>query len=442
MTRPAAPHREHLQAIYQAALEAVHGRRRVAEFLHRHPPSGPCQVVAVGKAAAAMAQGALDAAAGAVRRLLVVTAEGGGAGLEPVPGHAAPPLLLVEAGHPVPDARSLRAGRLLQEFIASAPAGEDFLVLISGGASALLEIPRPGITLEDLQRVNRWLLASGLAIRHMNAVRRRLSAVKGGGLAALLAGRRVLGLLLSDVPGDDPAVIASGLLAPAADPVPFEALSARIAIPAWLSDLLAAHPPAVPADAGEVETHVIATNRHARRAAARAARERGFAVHEHEDLLQGDVQEVARELAASLLQEPGLHVWGGEPTVRLPESPGRGGRCQHLALLVAQRLHRRGHFAVLAAGTDGRDGFGEAAGALVDGGTLARAARAGLAPAEALARADAGTLLAATGDLLAARYTGTNVMDLVLGLRAAEDRRQKTEDRRRMFRRSLSLRLR
>ncbi len=230
MKQGAKEHRDNLLAIYHAALAAVEGRHRVASFLRTHPLSGPLHVVAIGKAAAAMARGVLDVLEPEVQRLLVVTRHGYGQAIR----GAHPGLVLVEAGHPVPDARSLRAGRLLLEMIDEAPANAGFLFLISGGASSLLEMPRPGITLSDLQRVNRWLLAAGLPIQEMNRIRKALSTIKGGRLLSRLAGRRVWNLLISDVPGDDPAVIGSGLLIASGDRLP-----ASEAAPAWLHVLLA-----------------------------------------------------------------------------------------------------------------------------------------------------------------------------------------------------------
>lgn len=415
-----ARHRERLLKIYRAALAAVHGRCRVADSLRRHPFAGPFHVIAVGKAAPAMTHGVLDVKADEAARLLVICPHGVGEELEGL--H--PALTRVTAGHPLPDEGSLRAGSLLWDFIAAAPPGEAFLVLVSGGASALLELPRPGITLEDLQRVNRWLLGSGLPIQEMNAVRRALSRIKGGGLLSLLVGRRIRGLLMSDVPGDDPAVIGSGLLAR-----PFDHRLPD-ALPDWLQALVSraqgSGTDQLQVSHGRIpdflETQVIAANRDARRAAVQAARVLGYEVHEHQKLLIGDVNDAAKRLTACLVAEvPSLHVWGGELTLQLPDQPGNGGRCQHLALSVAQELARNlpdeSPYLFLAAGSDGRDGPGGAAGALVDHGTLVRACQAGWSASDCLRRADAGSLLAASGDLLMTGPTGGNVMDLMLGLR-------------------------
>ncbi len=406
-------HRDNLLSIYHTALAAVEGRRRVAGFLRAHPLSGPVYVVAIGKAAAAMARGALDVLGADVQRLLVVTRHGYGQAIQ----QAYPDVVLVEAGHPVPDAGSLQAGRLLLEMIRGAPPTMDFLFLISGGASSLLEVPQAGVTLADLQRLNRWLLAASLPIQEMNAMREALSTIKGGRLLSWLAGRRVWNLLISDVPGDDPAVIGSGLLIATGGHLPEPG-----AVPPWLTTLLVRAKRAAketsPPLAAEAETHIIAANRDARLAAAEQGRRLGYVVHLHDELITGDVAMAAADLSERLMQgSVGLHVWGGEVTVRLPPQPGEGGRCQHLALLLAQNLQKLPQSLFLAAATDGSDGTAAAAGALVDAATVARGREAGLDAAAGLQRADAGRFLAASGDLISTGVTGSNVMDLMLGVK-------------------------
>lgn len=399
--------------IYAKAVAAVQGAACVERCLAARPWRGAVHVVAVGKAAAAMLAGAQAALGSSLHAALLITK----------PGHAAPEtardarVTVIEAGHPLPDQRSLAAGAALLNFVAQAPPATPLLFLISGGASSLVEVLPPGVSLADLRRVNHWLLGSGLAIHAMNALRKQLSCIKGGRLATHLQGRPVLQLLISDVAGDAPADIGSGLLAPPpenAEPAPAD-------LPKWLRELLHRAPPPPPADApcfNSIETRVIANLDQALTAAAQAARERGYAVHAHADGLRGDAAAQGRRLAAELLQGPaGVHIWGGETTVVLPPRPGRGGRNQHLALAAALTLAGHDKVWLLAAGTDGSDGDGEDAGALVDGGTLARGELARLEAAECLRRADAGTFLEASGDLINTGPTGTNVMDLVIGLK-------------------------
>jgi hydroxypyruvate reductase len=401
-----------LLEVYRQALAAVEGGRLVQEVLAAHPldPDGEVRVAAVGKAAAAMARGAHAALGGRMSAALIITKYG-------YLDDALPPrTTALESAHPLPDESSLRAGAALLDFVAATPARQILLFLLSGGASALVEAPRAGVAFADLQRAHRWLVGSGLAIDEINRVRMRLSRIKGGGLRhALPRGTRVRQILLSDVPGDEAGVIGSGpLIAPAS-------FAARpdASLPPWLLALLeqAETPPA--ARLPRLPAHVIAGAGWARAAAQRAARGQGLAATVHERLLDGDAAAAGRMLAASLdAGECGvLQIWSGETTVVLPAEPGEGGRCQHLALAAAMAMAGRDDLYLLAAGTDGGDGPGVAAGALVDGGSVARGQRHGLDAGDCLRRADAGSFLRASGDLLVTGPSGSNVMDLVLGLR-------------------------
>jgi glycerate 2-kinase len=401
--RRPADSRAQLRRVFDQALGAVDGRFCVARALRDRPMAGPVWAVAIGKAAPAMLRGGLDVCP--IEAALVITKAGYGGGI------AAGTCL--EAGHPLPDERSLAAGEALARFMDQAPRAASFLFLVSGGASALVERLPEGVTLRDLVRVNEWLLASGLDIHAVNRVRRSLSLIKGGRLGELLRGRPALNLLISDVAGDDPAVIGSGLLVPS-DGQGLESLR----LPGWLRRLTQRRVPASRMSLENVRTLVVARPAGARGAAAEAGRALGYPVFEHRELLLGDAAQAGRGVAAELRQKaPGLHVWSGETTVRLPPRPGRGGRCQHLALSAALELRGQGKLLVLAAGTDGSDGNTEDAGAWADGGTVARGERAGLSAHGSLAAADAGSFLAASGDLLRTGPTGTNVMDLILGLR-------------------------
>lgn len=400
--------RQQLLTIYRAALDAVQGAASVRGYLRVHPIDRPVHLIAVGKAAASMTLGAMDACGADVVRGLVVTKDGY---LDPGLDRYGV-LRCMEAGHPLPDARSLAAGAALLDFIDTTPTDHQLLFLISGGASALVEHLPEGIDLDDLHRVNQWLLGSGMAIGDINAVRKALSCIKGGRLSARLGGRRALALAISDVRGDDPATIGSGLLVPARHAVDLTGLG----LPPWLSDLIGR---AAPAGTAAVKIEIVANLDVAMAAAADFARGLGYAVHRHPEFMHGDAVACGRQLAARLGDgAPGVHVWGGETTVRLPASPGRGGRCQSLALAAAIVCAGRTDVMLLAAGTDGSDGPTEDAGALVDGGTLQRGGLAGLDAEACLSRADAGTFLEAAGDLLQTGPTGSNVMDLVIGIKA------------------------
>ncbi|MFZ5466860.1 MAG: glycerate kinase type-2 family protein [Pseudomonadota bacterium] len=399
--------RQVLRTVLEAALQSVDGRSVVADALRqRIEPFGG--IVAIGKAASSMLEGALDARP--ATPALLITKD----------GHVSPTLRnrtgvgIIEAGHPLPDARSLHAGRRLMDFIAAATADRPVLFLLSGGASSLVEVLPEGVTLADWRRVNAWLLGSGLDIHAMNAVRKRLSCIKGGRLLERLGGRRAVVLMISDVPGDDPASIGSGPLSPCVDaPLPDN-------LPDWMRAPLDAAPPQPDVDDprwASVEARILAGNATALDGAVRAASCLGLPIHRHGEPLCGDAAEAGARLARQSIDgPPGLHLWGGETTVALPEHPGRGGRNQHLALSAALLLAGRFGITLLAAGTDGSDGPTKDAGACVDGGTVALMRAQGFDPQEALCRADSGAALAAADALIRTGPTGTNVMDVVLAL--------------------------
>lgn len=407
MARPLDP-RELLLSCFEASLSAVGGREAVARQLRAEPLDGVVHLIAIGKAAVPMAQGALDVLGDRIADAVIVTKDAAGISL---------PWRVREAGHPVPDARSLEAGRAVSDFAGALPRSAAVLVLLSGGASALVEQLPDGLSLEDLQRLTDWLLGSGLDIAAMNHIRKRVSCIKGGRLAAMLHPRPVRCLAISDVPGNDPSAIGSGPLVPAG-----RSETDLSGLPGFVREMLARAAPVPPADdpcfAG-VRFGIIATLEDAKQAAARAARDLGVEVRIVPEFVDGDAAAAGMRLARALLESPPgiVHVWGGETTVRLPPRPGRGGRNQQLALAAALVLQGHPQSFLLAAGTDGTDGPTQDAGALVDGGTVARAAAHGFSATEALARADAGTLLEASGDLVHTGPTGTNVMDLMLAVR-------------------------
>jgi hydroxypyruvate reductase len=404
-------HRENLLKIFQSALAAVNGRACVRERLKERPLPGKVYMIAVGKAACAMAQGAQDVMGNNLVDALIITKK----------GHAEPlPWPVLEAGHPLVDESSLEAGRRLLAFVDRIPKDASVIVLISGGASALVEALPPQLSLDRFQEINRWILGSGLDINDYNRIRRRLSRLKGGRLAKLLYPRRVLCLVVSDVPGNDLRAIGSGPLV--ADEDLRRPLTLRN-LPDFITEALAHMPPApAPDDAcfQNVKREIVATLDNAKSAAVEAAKELGYEAMLETGFISGDALEAGARLAKKLSNaEPGtVHVWGGETTVQLPPSPGRGGRNQSLALAAAMMLRGHDDAWLLSAGTDGTDGPTDDAGALVDGGTIARGESVGHNAEQALLRADAGTFLEASGDLIQTGPTGTNVMDIMLGLRA------------------------
>jgi glycerate 2-kinase len=393
------------------AIDVVRGDRLTAEAAHAAQFGSPLNVMAVGKAAAAMAAGAQRALDGQIHRILVVTKKGH---VDPWSEYLRQAEIL-EAGHPIPTPESVAAGARLLEWMHEAGPDAHFLFLISGGASSLVEAPAPGIDLGMLQRVNNWLLASGLSIEEINRIRRRISRIKGGNLLGFLKGRHATVWLLSDVAGDRPEVIGSGLLYPA------ESAEAHdVDLPDWLQAAVDGGPG--PSAIGETvpEHRILANLAVACEAVAEGARVKGLAAWIHTTELDGDAEATGRALAAQLRDlPPGIHIWGGETTVRLPARPGRGGRNQHLALAAALLLAGQKDVSLLSMGTDGSDGPTDDAGALVDGGTVSRGELAGLDAVERLRHADSGSFLEASGDLISTGPTGTNVRDLVIAWKGA-----------------------
>lgn len=407
-----SPQRDQLIAIYQQALSAVNGQQSVARYLADNPIQGDVYLLAIGKAALSMSQGAFDMLANQIRNNLVITNEAAQA-------HQHEALNVVESAHPVPDQRSVEAGQRLLDFIDALPNKANLLCLISGGSSAMVEVLPDGIELQQLQQLNEWLLASGLPIGQMNAIRKRVSCIKGGRLATRQTRQQVTVLMISDVKGDDPADIGSGLLFP---PNANDLALIPEEFPGEISLLMKASP--LMPDSRDpcfklINFSLVATLSKAMDVARSAAVDEGFDVIVHQDYLQGDAVEEGAAIAQVLMQQPGkLHLWGGECTVKLPDNPGIGGRCQSLALSAAIALTDQSSWCLLAAGTDGSDSTPNVAGACVDDGTLWRASNNNIAPETAkdyLQQADAGSYLDKSGDLLVTGNTGTNVTDMVMG---------------------------
>jgi hydroxypyruvate reductase len=387
-----------LLELFRAGLARVDGRSCVRNALTADLASRttrPVWIAAIGKAASSMVLGAHDALGTAIEHTLVITKD----------GHVLPQLTAMpgfeihESAHPMPDERSLAAGARLLRWVDELPEFVDPLFLISGGSSSLVEVLEAGTTFADLERMTSQGLGEGIAIEELNARRSRLSLIKGGRLAARLNGRVARALFISDVPGDDPAVIGSGLLGPAG----------------------------VTPD--RVERTVVASIDHAVESVAAAAMELGLEVGLSSRRFDGDVMRLAVRFAHELhLNTSEVRIWGGESTVQLPEHPGRGGRNQHLGLATARLIAGHSDLMLLAAGTDGTDGATDDAGALVDAETCARLALVELDADACLQRADSGTALAATGDLIHTGPTGTNVGDLVIGLKLSADAARSLQD--------------
>jgi glycerate 2-kinase len=413
-----------LRAMFDAAVEAALPSLRVPAWLP-DKPKGRTIVVGAGKASAAMAKAVEDHWAGPLEGLVVTRY-----------GHAVScdHIEIVEAAHPVPDARGREAARRILDLVQEAGPDDLVLALISGGGSALLSLPAPGLTLEDKQAINTALLRSGAPIGEMNCVRKHLSAVKGGRLAVAADPAQIVTLIISDVPGDDPSAIASGPTVP--DPTTFaeaRAILRRYGItePRSVIDHLdrASEETPKPGDPrlARAKTIMIATPQMSLEAAAKVARKAAVTPLILGDAIEGEAREVGKVMAGIARQvalrgqparAPCALISGGETTVTVRGS-GRGGRNVEFLLSLAVELDGLRNVFAIAGDTDGVDGAEEVAGATIAPDTLARAGRIGLRPKDQLANNDGHGFFEALGDQVVTGPTLTNVNDfraiLVLG---------------------------
>ncbi|MBI3284411.1 MAG: glycerate kinase [Burkholderiales bacterium] len=409
--------RAFLTGLYQSAVAAVSAEKCLPAFLPQPPAHGRTLVIGAGKAAAAMAHTLEQHWQGHLSGLVVTRY-----------GHAAPcrQIEVVEAAHPVPDAAGQEAAHRILQLVQGLSADDLVLCLISGGGSALLALPADGITLQQKQSVNKALLKSGASIAEMNCVRKHLSAIKGGRLGLACAPARVLTLLISDVPGDDPAVIASGPTLPDASTCE-QALSIlrkyAIAIPPAVEAHLASGRGETPKPGdprfARQQHQIIASAQQALDAAAYAARAAGVAAHILSDSMEGEARDVAlvhaaiaRQIAArgQPFSRPCLLLSGGETTVTV-RGNGRGGRNAEFLLSLALALDGHPAIHALACDTDGIDGSEDNAGALYSPESASRAAALGLHPGRMLDDNDGYGFFCALGDLLVSGPTRTNVND-------------------------------
>lgn len=425
--------REILTRLFEAGVEAADPRRATREAVANILDLAPSvRVIAAGKGAHAMASGAVES----LRARHVHVA--GGLVVAHEPGVTATHgLNAIEGDHPVPGDRSLAAAERLDEVATQASADADTMVLISGGATSLIAAPVSGLSAGDLQQAFNALLASGADINVMNAVRKRLLRFGAGRLAIALQGRRIHCLIASDVVGNDIGSIASGPCVPdtgtareareqarragAWDGLP---ASARQLIDAMAEGSLPDSPSRDHPRFTSTTVRIVLDRTVAAVGVRDAAARSGLTTEVIEDPISGEASARGRYLAEALVMRPrtdvpAVVIWTGETTVTLGAGRGRGGRCQELALACAKGLEEAGAGAagitVLAAGTDGRDGPTDAAGAVVDSYTWTRI-RATLDPDDALRRHASYDALQAAGALLITGPTGTNVNDLVIAL--------------------------
>ncbi|HEY8594931.1 MAG TPA: glycerate kinase [Devosiaceae bacterium] len=408
--------RAFLHSLFDAAVAAAQPGPAVAANLPQRP-KGRTIVIGAGKASAQMARAFEQAWDGPIEGLVVTRY-----------GYACPceRIEIVEAAHPVPDASGLAAAARLKKLVSGLTADDLVVALISGGGSALLPAPAGGLTLADEIALNEALLASGAPIGAMNAVRKQISTIKGGRLAALAAPARVVSLVISDVPGDDPAAVASGPTVPdettrqeARDIV----ARYRMALPPAVGALIAgdANLPPHPSDGvfARNEVKVIASAARSLEAAAEVAAQHGVAAAILSDAIEGEARDVgqvhaalAREVALRdrPFKKPVVMISGGETTVTL-RGKGKGGRNTEFLLSLALNIQGQAGIHAIAGDTDGIDGSEDNAGGFVDATTADRLRAAGRDPQAMLADNDAWSAFSAIGDLLVTGPTGTNVND-------------------------------
>lgn len=428
----AAANRKIAEEIFRAALKAAdpylavrsHAEKLASEY--RRGGYGRLLVAGFGKASTEMARAVHDSLGEAITDGLVITKHGASSGTR-----AIGKIRVLEAGHPVPDEAGLRAAGELIRLLDGADESTLVVCLVSGGGSALLAAPREGVTLAEKQEITKALLTSGADIHELNAVRKHVSSVKGGRLAGLAWPAKVVSLIVSDVIGDSLDTIASGPTSPdastyadALDILKKYSITGPENVMRLLKKGAAGEVPETPKPGdrafGKVENVIVANNMAALKKAGEKAEELGFPAQILTDSLRGDVAEAARflfEETKRRLERPACLISGGETTV-VVKGEGKGGRNMHLALYFAMAIEGKPGITLLSAGTDGTDGPTDAAGAVVDGNTVAGARAAGLTPEEYFADYNSYNFFRQTGDILITGPTGTNVMDIQVMLLA------------------------
>lgn len=433
------PHKDILLKAIQESLNEVAGDQAVRRSLHieqgrlwvgdqSYPLSseGKLYLLAVGKAAVAMAAGAKESLGDQISAGIIVTK------FRPSEEQSNFPVLLGD--HPVPKQQSLAAARAVESFLKSIRAQDTLLCLISGGASALLTSPRPNLRLREVQKTTQLLLRCGATIQELNTIRKHLDRFKGGGIIQAVKPAQVISLIISDVIGDSLEVIGSGLTAP--DPTTFQDALAildhyelRSSIPGAVLEYLeegarGIHPETLKPqseDFSRVANHIIASNRHACEAAQRAFQAAGVKTLHLTSFLQGEASQVGRVFAAFARQlsiqqvnadQPICWIAGGETTVTVRGS-GIGGRNSELALGAVTEMAGLENALLITLASDGDDGFSPAAGAVVSGSTFSRAAQMGLQPNEFLKRNDSFSFFNQLNDCIYTTPTHTNVNDLI-----------------------------
>lgn len=371
-----------LENLWWTGVDAVKGFSAVQNELDSNPGARPDLIIAVGKAAGDMALGARAHYHKPIATIVATKYDHVSSELA-----ALSECSIFESAHPIPDENSLAAGSAVLEAVRALGQNDQLLLLVSGGASSLVEVLQPGTDLSDLAALNQGFMAQGLDIHQINSERKKISRVKSGQLLEAFSGKAARVIAISDVEGDSIDVIGSGIGA-------YHGSSSNISIT------------------------ISGSNKVARAAIANSANAQGLSIIANEENLYGDASEVGATIFKIVDSGPaGLYIFGGEPTCILPANPGRGGRNQHLGLVLADMIRNRNDLTILVAGTDGSDGPTQDAGALVDGQTVTENI------GKYLTSADAGSYLEKHNALFKTGPTGTNVMDVMLVWKTARQRR-------------------
>jgi len=362
-------------SIVQQTLASIKGEKLVAEYFAKKQITPPPNLLAIGKAAASMAKGVPPC------RALIVTKYHH---IEPSMFCDWPDAQVIESSHPFPDKNSIKAGQAIKSFCETI-GDEPVLCLLSGGASALAELPKAPYGLSDIQKLTKRLISSKVTIEAINAKRKQMSELKSGGLAKMLVGNDILALYLSDITNNDLSVIVSGLLI----------------------DPLTPHPSLV--------NHILADNRFAL-ANATALAKRKYQTISHKKFFTQEVETVTEDFFKLMSQQPGCaHLAGGEPLVDVPAEAGIGGRNQHLALLMTKKIHGRKPACFISIGTDGTDGVSQYAGGVVTNQTYHQMIGQGIDYEACINKADSSNALKKVDAIVDTGPTGSNVMDLMIG---------------------------
>lgn len=403
--------RDDLISIVEAGLDSVDGRLCVAKALAENiNADDKIAVVAVGKAAPAMLEGALE-----------VVAEQLVSGLLISKASCAASTLLPDCidcyigGHPIPNEESLVAGQALIDYVSRLSLDTKLIVLISGGASALVEVLPDNVSLSQLQALNDYLLHSGRDIYAMNRLRQSVSKIKAGRLAQYINAGKTRSYIMSDVGNNELSIIGSGLLAPSYHQIDLDDL------PKWVRQCCLSEPE-LPVDSDEefnhIEQTVIADLDQALSAMEFKAVSSDYDAFNHGKTIEGDVKAFADRVADYLIRAPiGIHIWGGETTVDINEPKGVGGRNTYLALLLAEKLRGFEGIVLATVATDADDGNSDCAGALVDGETLDEANISSELVASALSKANSAELLGRAHALLHFAKGRSNVADLLVAIK-------------------------